>query len=108
IPEATREMSAFETQFFSVMVDGMSQAFNAIRPTKPDIKITDELLEEWAAFQDELADIDRAEKEDLREEERRYRADALKETQQYNENVAREVERYNERVAGVEANYAKQ
>lgn len=108
LDEGTRSLSAFETQFFSTMVDGINKAFDAIRPPETDLKITDELLGEWSSFQDELADIDRQEKEDLRQEERQYRADVLKETAQYNDDVAKQTERYNEQVADVEANYAKQ
>lgn len=108
IDEGTRSLAAFETQFFSTMVDGINKAFDAIRPPETDLKITDELLGEWSSFQDELADIDRQEKEDLRQEERQYRADVLKETAQYNDDVAKQTERYNEQVADVEANYAKQ
>lgn len=108
IPEATTQFDELREGITSFVKEGLAQAAVLFSQPKTGPIINDELLEEWAAFQDELADIDRQEKADLREEERRYRADVLKETQQYNENVAREVERYNERVAGVEANYAKQ
>jgi len=107
IDEGTRQLSAFESQFFRTMVEGLQKAVGAIKPAQPYIKVTDELLDEWATFQGDLADIDRQEKEDLREEDRRYRADTLKETAQYNEDIAKQTERYNEQVAGVERDYAQ-
>ena len=106
IDEGTRSLAAFETQFFSTMVDGINKAFDAIRPPETDLKITDELLDEWASFQEDLADIDRQEKEDLREQQRQYSADVIRENAQYHDAVAQENERYNERVSGIEADYA--
>lgn len=107
LDEGTRSLSAFESQFFSTMVDGINKAFDAIRPPETDLKITDELLGEWSSFQDELADIDRQEKADLLEQQRQYSADVIKENAQYHDAVAQENERHAERIAGIEADYTE-
>lgn len=107
VGEATRQLNAFETQFFSTMVDGLQKAIDMIRPIKPDIKMTPELLDAWSAFQEDMADVTRQEEEDLREEMRRHRENLRKETARYNERVEEETARYNERVADIERDYAQ-
>jgi len=107
IDEGTRSLAAFETQFFSTMVDGINKAFDAIRPPETDLKITDELLGEWSSFQDELADVERQARADRMAEIVEYNDRVAEETEDFNERSAKETATYHERVADVERDYAR-